>query len=29
MQVYDAGQATPRVAAGTPDALLNELENNR
>lgn len=29
MQVYDAGQATPRVAAGTPDALLNELEHNR
>jgi hypothetical protein len=30
MHVYDAGHSEPRrVAAGTPDALLNELENNQ
>lgn len=30
MHVYDAGRSEPRrVAAGTPDALLNELEHNQ
>jgi len=29
MHVYDAGRSEPRrVATGTPDALLNELEHN-
>jgi DNA-binding NarL/FixJ family response regulator len=29
MHVYDAGRTEPRrVADGTPDALLNELEHN-
>ena len=27
MRVYDAGHAGFRFAAGTPDALLNELDN--
>ena len=30
LHVYDAGRSEPRrVAAGTPDALLNELEHNQ
>jgi hypothetical protein len=30
MHVYDAGRTEPRrVAAGTPDALLNELEHSQ
>ena len=27
MRIYDAGRTEPRLAAGTPDALLSELEN--